>query len=95
MTNKELIAELSKRMSVSQKNVGTLLQAYVETLTENIVEERQTPFLSVGCFVQHAKNERMAVNPATKENCIVPAKKTVSFKSSSTLKNYLKTLAAV
>jgi DNA-binding protein HU-beta len=92
MNNKELISELSKKMNVSQKNVGNLLQAYVETIGENIAEANQVPFLSAGYFEQHRKEARTTINPATKQSYDVPASTAIAFKSSASLKNHLKTL---
>ncbi|MDR2684367.1 MAG: HU family DNA-binding protein [Prevotellaceae bacterium] len=86
MNNRELIAELSKKTSVSQKNVGSLLQAYIEVVGESLVKERQTAFLSAGYFETYKKDGHEAIN-------VVPAKTSVTFKSSSTLKKHLKTLA--
>ncbi|MDR0831047.1 MAG: HU family DNA-binding protein [Prevotellaceae bacterium] len=92
MNNKELIAELSKKLDISQKKVGSFMQAFVDVIGKNIVDENQTPFLSAGYFEQHQRLERTTISPTTKESYTVPAKKAVAFKSSAALKNHLKTL---
>ena len=92
MNNKELVSELSAKLSVSQKNAGEMLKSFVELISNQIIDGNQVNFLNVGTFEKQYREQRISVNPISQKRFLVPSKMVVDFKTASTLKNHLKTL---
>ena len=80
MNNKELIQELSKKISLPQKQIGSILDAYTSVLLDKLQEEQQVSFVDLGSFEVRKKEQRILINPGTKQRMLVPPKLVVAFK---------------
>lgn len=92
MNNKELQVALASKLGISQSETEELLQATINALIEKLSENKSVSIHGFGSFEVREKNERITVNPLTKERSIVPAKKALAFKSSTVYKEKIKEL---
>lgn len=92
MTNKELIAELAKRLELTQVQTATFLEDAVSIVSENLSENNTINIQGFGLFETKKKQERISVNPVTKQRFLVPPKLMPVFKPGQVVKEKLKKL---
>lgn len=93
MNNKELQTELSRRLSLSQKEVAGLMKLFVDEYTERFSEgEDELPFLGLGTLEVRQKEQRVVVNPITRKRMLIPPKLVLAFRPSVSLKSKIKNL---
>lgn len=92
MTNQELVAQLSKRLNYTQREVSEMLEATVSIINQNLEDGNSINIQGFGYFDTKKKGERISVNPVTKQRFLVPPKITVSFKPGQSIKDNLKKL---
>lgn len=90
MNNKELQAELSKKLGISQKETAAHLAAFVEEVNVQLTEGKQVAFLGVGVLEVRKKESRVSVNPTTQKRMLVPQKLTPAFRVTGTFKDKIK-----
>jgi DNA-binding protein HU-beta len=90
VNNKELISELSKRLSVSKQDITAMLSSTVSVLSTAFQGGNDISLQGFGVFQVRKKNERVIVNPSTSVRQIIPPKLTVNFKMSNTYKEKIK-----
>lgn len=86
MNNKELIAELSRRLGYTVKDTSLLMVALVAEMTEKLEDENVITIQNIGSFEVRKRQERVVVNPATQQRMLVPPKLVVNFKPSASFK---------
>ena len=87
MNNKELTAELSARLGITQAETSALSEEFVQTVTNELIRGNTVHFQGFGTFEVRKKEERVSVNPATSKRTLIPPKLAVAFKMSNTLKD--------
>lgn len=92
MTNKELIAELAKRLGMTQVQTATLLEDAVSVVSASLAENNTINIQGFGLFETKKKQERVSVNPVTKQRFLVPPKLSPVFKAGPVVKDKLKKL---
>lgn len=92
MTNQELIATLAKRLDWTQKQTSDVLDGLVALMGTRLEEGDIVNIQGFGQFESKKKNERISVNPVTKQRFLVPPKITLSFRPGQTVKDNLKKL---
>ena len=90
MTNQELIAELAKRMNLTQKDVSELLDATVSIFNTNLEKENSVNIQGFGLFETKRRNQRISVNPVSQQRYLIPPKISAAFKPGQTIKDNLK-----
>ncbi|NDV69136.1 HU family DNA-binding protein [Dysgonomonas sp. 25] len=90
MTNQELIAALAKRLDWTQRQTADLLEGFVGLLNSRLEAGDTVNVQGFGLFETKKKNERVSVNPTTKQRFLVPPKITISFRPGQTVKDNLK-----
>ena len=90
MTHHQLIERLKAKTKLSTKKVEQLLNTFVQTLGKEINDGFAVNIKGLGAFEPVEKQEKKVFNPMTKKYTVVPKKKTIKFKPSSTLKNSFK-----
>ncbi|MDO4190699.1 MAG: HU family DNA-binding protein [Bacteroidales bacterium] len=90
MNNKELIVALAEELSITQKDVTAMLNAYVGELQQALTVEQPVAFLNAGSFEVKTREQRLSVNPKSKRRMLVPPKMVLNFVPTSTLKNKIK-----
>lgn len=90
MNNKEFIAELSRRMGYTNKDAAKMTASVVELMSEQLQEGNQVTVPGFGTFEVKKKQERVSVNPLTKQRWLIPPKLVLAFKPNTTLKEKFK-----
>lgn len=90
MTHKELIAELANRLEWTQARTSTVLESVVELIGDNLVDSNTINIQGFGVFEARLRQERVSVNPNTKQRFLVPPKITPAFRPGQSIKDKLK-----
>lgn len=90
MTNKELIAELSKRLEWTQTQTSSVLNKAVVILSNELASTNSINIQGFGSFEAKRRQERISVNPISKQRFLVPPKITVAFRPGQVVKDKLK-----
>lgn len=90
MNNKDFTIELAIRLGRSVKDVGDFANTLACGLTQQLQDGNSVSVHSFGTFEVKKKNERISVNPLTKQRSLVPPKLVPVFRPSPTLKDKFK-----
>lgn len=93
MTNKELIAELSKRLGWTQAQTSKIMDDAVSVINTNLANSDSINIQGFGLFETKRRQERMSVNPVSKQRFLVPPKITPAFRPGQVVKDKLKKLS--
>ncbi len=93
MNNKELVAELARRLGKTQKEIGSLLAIATDAMVGAMNEETPLSIQGFGSFEVRKKQDRILINPVTKQKMVIPPKLSLTFKVGTTYKNKLKNLS--
>ncbi len=86
MNNKEFIAELSRRLGISTKEVTGLVASLNAEVSQQLENENTISIQGFGTFEVKKKLEHVVVNPSTRQRMLVPPKMEIKFKPSAILK---------
>lgn len=86
MNNKEFINALSNRCESSPKETKRMVESMVTVLADALEDGSSLSIPGFGTFEVKKKNERVIVNPATRQRQLIPPKLTLAFKASPALK---------
>lgn len=75
---------------MDEKSVEALLNATVDALKDELMDGNSVAVQGFGTFEVRKKEERISVNPSTKQRMLVPPKLSVAYKPSATLKDRFK-----
>lgn len=90
MNNKEFVSELSKRTGCTNKDAALYAASLVEIMSEQLLEGKQVAAPGFGVFEVKKKQERISVNPVTKQRWLIPPKLVLAFKPNTLLKEKFK-----
>lgn len=90
MTNQELIATLAKRLEWTQKQTAETLENTVSLFNSNLENGNSINIQGFGIFETKKKNERISVNPTSKQRFLVPPKIVTAFRPAQSIKDTLK-----
>lgn len=93
MTHKELIAELSKRLELTQAQTSKIMEDAVSIVNTNLASSNSINIQGFGLFETKKRQERMSVNPVSKQRFLVPPKITPAFRPGQVVKDKLKKLS--
>lgn len=93
MTNKELIVELAKRLEWTQAQTSKILEDAVSVINVNLADSNSINIQGFGSFDTKKKQERISVNPVSKQRFLVPPKITAGFRPGQVVKDKLKKLS--
>lgn len=93
MTNKELIAEMSKRLEWTQAQTSKIMEEAVSIINTNLANSNSINIQGFGLFETKRRQERMSVNPVSKQRFLVPPKITPAFRPGQVVKDKLKKLS--
>ncbi|HPH47613.1 MAG TPA: HU family DNA-binding protein, partial [Chryseolinea sp.] len=82
MKHKELIDAIADKINRSQEDTENLLQAAVDVLTSQLLEDKVINLQGFGSFELKRREERLSVHPATQVRTLIPPKQTVNFRQS-------------
>ncbi|MFT4072996.1 MAG: HU family DNA-binding protein [Dysgonamonadaceae bacterium] len=89
MTHKELVAELAKRLELTQTRTSELLEAFTEIMNTSLENGDFVNFQGFGSFETKKKMERISVNPVSKQRFLIPPKITAVYRPSQSLKDLI------
>lgn len=92
MTNQELIATLAKRVALTQRETSDVLDTLVSIFNDKLEQGDSINIQGFGLFETRKREERISVNPVSKQRFLIPPKISVAFKPGQTIKDNLKKL---
>ena len=90
MNKAELIAAISERVQVNQKQVDAILSATVDSIVEAVSSGDKVTLIGFGSFESRERKEREGRNPKTGANMIIPATKVPVFSAGKLFKEQVK-----
>lgn len=87
MNKTELIMAVAGETGLTKKDVETMLNATMKTITDALAQEDKVQIVGFGSFEVKHRAERMGRNPRTKEDVLIPASKTPTFKAGKALRD--------
>ncbi|MDD2798539.1 MAG: HU family DNA-binding protein [Bacteroidales bacterium] len=90
MNNKELTAQLSKKMGHSIPETQTLLKTTCEVLGATFAEMNSLTIQGFGTFEVKKKQERLTIHPSSGKRLLIPPKLHLVFLASKSFKEKLK-----
>ena len=87
MNKSELIAAISAKTGETKKEAEATLNAFVEVITNALVEGDKVQLVGFGSFEVKKRAARKGRNPQTKEEIKIPASKAPVFKAGKALKD--------
>jgi integration host factor subunit alpha len=89
MTKSELIKAIQSSVCVSTETAKEVIDEAINQITIALANNDEVTLRGLGSFSVSDKAERMGRNPKTGEDAVITARKVVTFKCSTVLKNYL------
>lgn len=86
VNKKEFIDELSCKVGLNKRITGEVLEALLETMIDELSLGGKISFSGFGVFEAVERAERVARNPKTNEQIVVPKRNAVVFRPSAKLK---------
>lgn len=90
MVTKEVIDLIKEICEVDEKKATRIYGTILRGLVKSLREEGVVKLPKMGHFILRKKNQRLGVNPRTKERILIPPNTTVFFKPSTVLKRMIK-----
>jgi DNA-binding protein HU-beta len=90
MNKSELIKEVAHRLNESVQTVRDIVDTLLETVTEELVKERDVRLVGFGTFEVRHRSARQGRHPKTGETISIPATRTPAFSPGSYLSNAVK-----
>ncbi|PID77656.1 MAG: integration host factor subunit beta [Deltaproteobacteria bacterium] len=89
MLKKDLIDRIKSELSLPAKDAAIAVDAILQTVGEALQEERRVELRRFGSFTTRTRKARSTKNPKTGAMMNIPARKTVHFTMSRSLKDAL------
>ncbi|MEG0949251.1 MAG: HU family DNA-binding protein [Bacteroidales bacterium] len=90
MNKSELISSMAEQTGLSKTDARKALDAFMNCVENALINGDKVSLIGFGTFSIIDKGERKGVNPATKAEILIPAKKAVKFKSGTDLSEKIK-----
>ena len=87
MTKAELVNRIAEKGKYSKKEAEKALSTVTSAISDALVEGEKVTLIGFGTFEVRDRAAKEAINPATKEKIMVPAKKVPAFKAGAALKS--------
>ena len=87
MTKLELIAALADKADVSKKDAAKVLEAFTDTITEELAKKEKVTLVGFGTFETRERAARTGKNPRTGEALKIAASVAPAFKAGKALKD--------
>lgn len=90
MNKTDLINAMAAEAGISKADAKKALDAFVSSVSTSLEKGDKVVLVGFGTFSVTEKNERKGINPATKQQITIPAKKVVKFKPGADLADKIK-----
>lgn len=88
MTKMDIVQKISADAKINKAAAGRALQSVVKAIGSTLKGGGKVSISGLGTFVVRERKARTGRNPRTGESINIPAKKTVRFRASKTLKSW-------
>lgn len=85
MNKTDLTNEIAAKAGLNKVAAKAALDACLESIAQALANEDKVQLIGFGTFSVVEKPERAGINPRTKQQIVIPARKAVKFKASSEL----------
>jgi DNA-binding protein HU-beta len=75
MNKKELVQEISKNVTTSQKNIDEILKSFMDVVKKALKKGDKVTLVGFGTFMVKKRKATTGINPQTKQKMKIPAKK--------------------
>ena len=86
MNKGELVAEIAKKSNSSKKDAEVFLNSFIDVVEGTLKKKDKITLVGFGSFEVRDRKARKGMNPQTKEEIKIPAKKVPVFKAGKGLK---------
>jgi len=86
MNKKELVSAIADETSLSQKDVGLVLDSFIEQVQAAVAKGDSVKLVGFGTFERRERKERTGRNPRTGEALKIPASKVPAFSAGQQFK---------
>ncbi|HID0768193.1 TPA: HU family DNA-binding protein [Clostridium botulinum] len=90
MNKKSLLAKMSEKSGLTQKDAETALKSFIESVEEALEGGDKVQLTGFGTFETRERAERQGRNPSTGEEINIPASVVPAFKVGKNLKDKVK-----
>ena len=90
MVTKDIIRKVAEATKNTKQQTEDLYSATISVITQELLAGKQVQLQGLGALGVKERAERVMVHPRTGERSIVPAKKQLSFKPTTAIKEELK-----
>lgn len=90
MNKSELINAMAEQAGLSKTEARKALDAFMNCVENALVNGDKVSLVGFGTFLTIDKGERKGINPATKAEIVIAAKKVVKFKPGADLSEKIK-----
>lgn len=87
MNKKELVAELSEKSNLTQKDTENVVNSFVNIVIEELKKGEQISIAGFGIFKKVDKLARIGINPSTGAKIDIAAKSVPKFVAAKTFKD--------
>ncbi len=87
MKKVELVDAIAKKAGLTKADAARSLDATLEAISKALVKGDRVPLVGFGTFAVAKRDARTARNPRTGETIKIPARRAVTFKVGTALKN--------
>ena len=87
MNKEDLIQEIAKKTKLSQKQVGEILSATIETIEKAVAKGKKVTLVGFGTFEPRKRAARTGRNPQTGTELKIPAKTVPAFSAGKKFKD--------
>ncbi|MFW5891441.1 MAG: HU family DNA-binding protein [bacterium] len=74
MNKKELVQEISKKVSVSQNKIDDIIKTFTEVIKKTLKKGEKVTLVGFGTFMVKRRKATTGINPQTKKKMEIPAK---------------------
>ena len=90
MTKAEFVDKLAAKSGLTKKDAASVVDAFVEVVTESLKKGEEVQFTGFGKFYVQAREARQGINPQSKAKISIPASKVPKFSAGLALKSAVK-----
>lgn len=90
MNKAELVTHISNQTKTSKTTTETILNSFVEAVVKTVKKGEEVRLVDFGTFCIGKRQERRGVNPRTKEEITIPARKLPKFRPGRYFKKLVK-----
>ena len=88
MTKTDIVQKMAREAKIAKAAANRALQALVKNISSTLKSGGKVSISGLGTFSPRQRQARTGRNPKTGETINIPAKKTVRFRPSSSIKNW-------